>query len=107
MAFFTRLLAKPATHVSPTSASDELQTIEEEYRQAEKAFSKASYELLRFQQVNREAGSVLLVGNRAYCRVNALTLINPDSARLFTLREEARSKRNSLLQIRADLLRRA
>ncbi len=76
MWFFTKPLSKPATTLQANPAIDELQSIEEKYCVAEKEFSKACHDVLRYQQANREASSLMLVGNRAFQRVNG-GILNP------------------------------
>ncbi len=103
MRFFTRSLAEPAIpHVSP--ACDE--GIEAAYQEAEKEFSKACYDVRRYREANPEADVLMVINGKAFNRVNGGSL-NPRLAELCSLRELARMKRNSLLNIRADLLRRA
>jgi len=99
--WFTKPLAEPAT---PASASDELKAVEAAYAQAEKEFSKACYDALQYQQVNREAGVLMLINGKAYNRVNGAAL-NPQLQLLCHVRELARMKRNSLLARRAAALK--
>ena len=88
------------------TADSELATVEQEYAAAERDFSKAAHDVLRFQQEHREAASIMLINGKAYNRVNGAAL-NPQLQLLCHVRELARMKRNSLLNLRADLLRRA
>ena len=102
--FATKALAEPAT--IPHPAIDELEAVEKEYRAAEKAFSKACHDVMRYQQANREASSLMLVGNRAFQRVNG-GMLNPRLSELCRAREDARARRNELLNHRASALKRA
>jgi len=88
------------------AADSELTAVEQEYAAAEQQFSKAAHDVLHFQQEHREAGVLMLIGGKFYNRVNGAAL-NPQLQLLCHVRELARMKRNSLLNIRADLLRRA
>lgn len=103
-ALFSRAFSKPATVINPPSAFDELEVAEQEYIAAERGYAKACFDVLRFEQQHRQAGSLMLVGDRAYQRVNGMAL-NPELDRLCSLREQARMKRNEALSRRASALR--
>lgn len=105
MTWFTRPLSKPVTvpRQNPASASDELQIIEEEYQRAEKEFFEAGRAVLAYERENPSTDAVMLVGSKAFNRVNALWL-NPRLSELCHAREQARLKRNELLSRRASLL---
>ena len=91
-------------HQNPLSTETELEQVEGEYLRAEKEFFDAGRAVLAFQRAHREAGAIMFVNDKAFSRVNALSL-NPELSRLCRVREDARALRNQLLNRRAQLLK--
>jgi len=107
MAWFTKPLAEPTTIPRANPASDELQSIEAEYQKAEREFFAAGRAVLAFQREHPKLDAVTFINAGAYVRTNALSLADPELQKLCSLREDARRRRNELLNERANLLRRA
>jgi hypothetical protein len=85
----------------------ELAQAEAAYLCAEKVFSQATTAVLRFEREHLQAGAVMLVDSKAYVRTNALSLADPELQKLCCVREDARARRNELLNRRAQLLKAA
>lgn len=106
--FFTRRLNEVETETIPRAnpASAELEAVEEAYQQAAREFSKAVREVFLYQQTHRERDAIMFVNDLAFYQVNGSSL-NPRLQELCYRREQARAKHSELLNLRADLLRRA
>jgi hypothetical protein len=91
---------------SPVPADAELEEVEAGYLAAEQTFDEATVAVLRYQRENPKLDAITVFNHVASVRVGAM-LADPELSRLCSLRAEARQCRNSLLNRRADVLRRA
>jgi len=89
--WFTKPLDRPTTvpHANPTSPSDEVEAVQEQYQKAEREFSDACRAVFTYQREHPQADVVMRVGSRAFNRVNGSGL-NPTFSLLCHHRELAR-----------------
>src|SRR5713101_8195161 len=100
MSWFTK--SATVERVPQEPAEDSLTTIERTYRQAERDFTDAAFEVAQYNATHKDLRIISLNGERGVL-VGAMTRF-PERQRLEGIRDAAFRKRNELLKQRAELL---